>query len=284
MAATVQTQPNGDVPSEYPAGCTTHTRDSELTQQPDFKIVERLDSVPVVHDSIAYAQSLINSTQLTTNLYNTAAGIASRSYEIATPILVRAKPVLESADKLAVASFDRAESVFPYPFKTPTEDLVGVKQAKAVYDSQATPVMQEVINKTTAINNQLGVRVHAAIQESSEISHQLLEQLRTLADSSKELPHHLIEGLTKSTNDVKAIVLDKDATIQDKTNKLGAYVVDQVKPVIDEIYNYVLGAKKAYTEKVDKATEKAAPAPAEKAAPAPAAAAPAPATTEKATN
>ncbi|WOO81102.1 uncharacterized protein LOC62_03G004632 [Vanrija pseudolonga] len=253
MAASVQTQPNGDVPN--------------------FKIVERLDSVPVVHDSIAYAQSLINSTQLTTNLYNTAAGIASRSYEIATPILVRAKPVLESADKLAVATVDRAESVFPYPFKTPTEDLVGVKQAKAVYDArvapliqQATPVIQEVINKTTAINNQLGARVTAAIQESTEISHQLLEQLRTLADSSKELPHHLIEGLTKATNDVKSIVLEKDASVQDKTNKLGAYVVDQVKPVVDEIYNYVLGAKKAYTEKLEKVTEKAAPAPAAPAA------------------
>jgi hypothetical protein len=32
-------------------------------------------------------------------------------------------------------SFDRAEATFPYPFKTPTQDLVVVKQAKAVYDA-----------------------------------------------------------------------------------------------------------------------------------------------------
>jgi len=52
-------------------------------------------------------------------------------------------------------------------------------------------------------------------------------------------------------------VTEKDATLQDKSNKLGAYVLvsptviletslmeqDHVKPVVDEIYNYVLGAK-----------------------------------------
>lgn len=69
-----------------------------------------------------------------------------------------------------------------------------------------------------------------------------------------------MQGVTKATTDIKGIVLSKDATLQEKSNKLGAYVVvgpsgrprlapfadvvqDQVKPVVDEIYNYVLGAK-----------------------------------------
>jgi hypothetical protein len=55
------------------------------------------------------------------------------------------------------------------------------------------------------------------------------------------------------TNDVKAIVLAKDGTVQEKTNKLGSYVVEQVKPIIDEIYKHVLGAKKAAVEKVQEA-------------------------------
>lgn len=251
MTAEVQTQPNG-------------------TTAPAFKIVERLDSVPVVHDSVAYAQTLINSTQLTSNLYQTAVGIAARSYEIASPVLTRAKPLIDSADNLAVATVDRAEATFPYPFKTPTEELVGVKQAKAVYDARvapllhrAEPAIQDVIAKTTAINQQLGARASDAIQQTTEISHHLLENLKALADQGKELPHQLLEGLGKVTNDVKTIVLAKDVTVQDKTNKLGAYVVDQVKPIVDEIYRHVIGATKAANEQLEQAKEtikqKAAP-------------------------
>lgn len=61
---------------------------------------------------------------------------------------------------------------------------------------------------------------------------------------------------------MKEIVFAKDASLQDKSNKLGAYVVvsglhvsiklskkpsdifqDNVKPVVDQIYEYVIGAK-----------------------------------------
>lgn len=99
-----------------------------------------------------------------------------------------------------------------------------------------------MIAKTTAINQQLGARASEAIQQTTEISHHLLENLKALADQGKELPHQLMESLGKVTNDVKTIVLAKDVTVQDKTNKLGAYVVDQVKPIVDEIYRHVLGA------------------------------------------
>jgi hypothetical protein len=34
-----------------------------------------------------------------------------------------------------------------------------------------------------------------------------------------------VQGVTKATTDIKGIVLSKDATLQEKSNKLGAYVV-----------------------------------------------------------
>ncbi|GFZ46238.1 hypothetical protein JCM24511_04485 [Saitozyma sp. JCM 24511] len=229
---------------------------------PNFKIVSRLDGVPAIHDSVAYAQAIVNSTGVTASLYQTALALANKSYEVATPVLVRTKPLLESADGLAVATFDRAEATFPYPFKTPTQDLVVVKQAKAVYDARlapflqsAQPVISDVLQKTAEINSALGARAAATIHSSQEISHALLEQLRALAEQGKELPGTLLDGVTKATTDIKGIVLSKDATLQEKSNKLGAYVVDQVKPVVDEIYNYVLGAKKKAQDEASKARE-----------------------------
>jgi len=127
-----------------PAAARSHLHVfSPLTLFADFKIVERLDSVPVVHDSIAYAEHLINSTQLTANLYQTAVNIATRKFnsensnqrnkkrlrqrirqrtcantcigsvEVASPVIQRAKPLIESADGLAVATFDKVEATFP---------------------------------------------------------------------------------------------------------------------------------------------------------------------------
>jgi len=230
----------------------------------NFKIVSRIDGVPVIHDTVAYAHALINSTPLTTSAYNLAAGVAQKSYELAQPILNRTKPILESADGLAVATFDRAEATFPYAFKTPTQDLVVVKQAKGIYDARlapllqnASPVIQDVINRTAEINSALGARAHATLTTSQDISHALILHLKALAEQGAHIPAVLLSNLGQKTEDIKGIVLAKDATLQDKSNKLGAYVVDQVKPIVDEIYNYVLGAKNKAKAEAEKLSQQA---------------------------
>ncbi|GMK55403.1 hypothetical protein CspeluHIS016_0204590 [Cutaneotrichosporon spelunceum] len=256
MAASVQTQPNGSA---------SH-----------LKIVDRVNSVPVVHDSVAYAEQLINSTQLTSNLYQTVLGLAARALLTAEPVISRTQPLINSADNLAVATFDRVEAAFPYPFKTPTQELAGFKQAKAFHDDRVVPAIEEVIKKTSAINGELGSLQNRAVEvihKGEKASHELVEQLKALREQSKDLPAQLIEGLGKVTADVKAIVLAKDGTVQEKTNKLGSYVVEQVKPIIDEIYKHVLGSKKAAVETVEKAVpsseKKVAAAPSEKVTEAP---------------
>nr|XP_019042844.1 hypothetical protein I302_08553 [Kwoniella bestiolae CBS 10118]OCF21774.1 hypothetical protein I302_08553 [Kwoniella bestiolae CBS 10118] len=210
---------------------------------PNFKIVGKLDGVPVVHDSVTYAQQVLQSNEYTAKLYATALALANKSYEVATPVLVRTKPILESADGLAVATFDRAEATFPYPFKTPTQDLVVVKQAKGIYDDVTQPVLTDLLDKTSQINSAISSRAVATVHTSQDLAHSLLEQLRHLAEHGQALPATLINGVGKVTGDLKEIVFAKDASIQDKSNKLAAYVKDQAKPVIEEIYNYVNAAK-----------------------------------------
>ncbi|KAL7422193.1 hypothetical protein Q5752_002839 [Cryptotrichosporon argae] len=238
MATETQTQPNGSLPH--------------------FTIVDRLDGVPIVHDSAAYAQALLESYPLVNNLYQTALVLANKSVDVASPVLTRAKPVLESADGLSVAIFDRAESTFPYPFKTPTQDLVGVKQAKAVYDErllpvlkQASPVIQEVYEKLVAINSAIGARLGFTAHKGQEVSQAILHQLLTIAQQAPHLPGQLLHGLTNITNDLKQIAFDKSIPVNEKSKAIGAYVVDQAKPVVDEIYAYYLGAKEKVEEGVE---------------------------------
>ncbi|WVF72305.1 hypothetical protein IAT40_007118 [Kwoniella sp. CBS 6097] len=232
------------------------------SQVPNFKIVEKLDSVPVVHDSVTYAQHLISSNGYTAKLYGVALSIANKSYEVATPVLVRTKPILEGADGLAVATFERAEATFPYPFKTPTQDLIVVKQAKAVYDDRVwpiiqntQPVIQDVYNKTAAINSAIGARASATIHTSQDLAHALVEQLKHLAEHGREIPGALIDGVGKATGDISGIVFAKETSVQEKSNKLTAYLVDKGKPIIDEIYNFVNAAKIKAEEEARKAAE-----------------------------
>ncbi|WRT67009.1 uncharacterized protein IL334_003975 [Kwoniella shivajii] len=229
---------------------------------PSFKIVGKFDSVPVVHDSVTYAQQLLQSNEYTAKLYATALALANKSYEVATPVLVKTKPILESADGLAVATFERAEATFPYPFKTPTQDLVVVKQAKGIYDDRvhpyiisAQPVLSDVLNKTSQINSAISSRAVATIHTSQDLAHSLIEQLKHLAEHGQGLPGALINGVGKVTGDLKEIVFAKETTVQDKSNKLAAYVKDHAKPVIEEIYNYVNAAKLKAEEEAQRAGE-----------------------------
>jgi hypothetical protein len=45
-----------------------------------------------------------------------------------------------------MSRFEKAEATFPYAFKTPTQDLVVVKQSKAVYDAVSSHVQVEYIS------------------------------------------------------------------------------------------------------------------------------------------
>jgi hypothetical protein len=49
--------------------------------------------------------------------------------------LLRKSPFEPFISRSLHSSFEKAEATFPYPFKTPTQDLVVVKQGKAVYDA-----------------------------------------------------------------------------------------------------------------------------------------------------
>lgn len=234
-------------------------------QGPSYKIVQRLDGVPAIHDTVTYADTLLKSYSATAYLYSIATSVATRSYNIASPVINRTQPIINTADGLAAYTFDRAQATFPYPFKTPTQDLIVVKQSKAVYDARIAPMLQQyqpvvhdVLTKTAEINSALGARAQATLGVSKEYADHLVEQLKHLAEQGRVLPGHLIEGVQRTSNDLRQIVLAKDSTIQEKSNKVGAYVIDQVKPVVDEIYNYLLGAKRKAEEAAAKAADETA--------------------------
>ncbi|KAF8320488.1 hypothetical protein DL93DRAFT_2052703 [Clavulina sp. PMI_390] len=89
----------------------------------EFKSLEKVQGIPVVHDSLGYAHSLLSTNPYTSYVYNTGLGFTNTVYDYSKPVQARLAPILVRADGIALQGINAVESRFPYPFQTPTEEV-----------------------------------------------------------------------------------------------------------------------------------------------------------------
>lgn len=92
-------------------------------QLPEYKSFEKVQGIPVVHDSLSYAHSVFSTNPYTSYVYNTGLGIGSQAFDYSKPIQARLAPLLIRADGVALSGIQAVESRFPYPFQTTTEEV-----------------------------------------------------------------------------------------------------------------------------------------------------------------
>ena len=99
--------------------------DTQAAPQPAhlLTIIDRVGSIPFVHDSLGYIDSTLNSSSLLRTPYATAQALTSSALHYSEPITNRLAPILTRADGLANQAVDVVEKKYPYPFKTPTEQI-----------------------------------------------------------------------------------------------------------------------------------------------------------------
>lgn len=90
---------------------------------PEYKSIDKVNGIPIVHDSLGYAHSVLSSNPYTAYVYSTGLGLGSTVYDYSKPIQARLAPILVRADGLALKGITVVESRFPYPFQTSTEDV-----------------------------------------------------------------------------------------------------------------------------------------------------------------
>ncbi|KAK7685449.1 hypothetical protein QCA50_011312 [Cerrena zonata] len=114
------------------------------TQQPpaaEITIIQRVTSIPIIASSIGAVDSTLSSNTYTQSSYAYAKGLSQTALSYAAPLQKTLSPILSRADEYANKGLDVVESRYPYPFKTPTEDIV--KDLKGRSDAA-----KEVANKT----------------------------------------------------------------------------------------------------------------------------------------
>lgn len=97
---------------------------TEVQTAPELTIISRVASIPLVASSLGTIHTTLTSNPYTRSPYSYAEGISKTALSYAEPLQKRLAPLLVRADGLANKSLDVVESRYPYPFKTPTEDIM----------------------------------------------------------------------------------------------------------------------------------------------------------------
>ncbi|TFK48951.1 lipid droplet-associated perilipin protein [Heliocybe sulcata] len=126
--------------------------ETQTAAPPQLSIVNRLGSIPLIHDSLTTLHSTLASNAYTQRPFLTAQDLTVIAYhKIGEPLQTRLAPILVKADGYANKAVDVVESRYPYPFKTPTEDIV--KDVKARSDGArdvATKTIDDRVKKPVA--------------------------------------------------------------------------------------------------------------------------------------
>lgn len=179
---------------------------------PSFEFVSRLGSLPVVADSLGYAQSTINAHPLLSQTYQLGNNVIVSTLKVAEPFTARLQPQLQAADSYACKGLDYAESKAPIISK-PTGDLIAQARvpadqarailatygdallqayhqrlagpAKDVYDARVAPVYGSAQQQFQELKNQ-----NAYLQKASDaivhLQANLAETIKSISSRGKQ--------------------------------------------------------------------------------------------------
>lgn len=168
--------------------------------------LKKIASVPLVSDSLTFAQSTIKAHPLLATTYGYGENLFNSSLKAAEPITNRIHPQLAYVDSLAVKSLDFAESKWSYPFHANTKELIDAAKlpadhakgfvqayasalhkaygerlytpAKSAYDSHIVPAYDTASSKFDEIKSQ-----NAYLQRATDIVKDLQANLAKTLES-----------------------------------------------------------------------------------------------------
>lgn len=175
--------------------------------------LKKIASVPLVSDSLTFAQSTIQSHRLLATTYGYGENLFNSSLKAAEPITNRIHPQLAYVDSLAVKSLDFAESKWAYPFHANTQELIDVAKlpadtakgffqayaaalqkaygervytpAKSAYDAHIVPAVDSAHTKFDEIKSQ-NAYLQRATDIVKELQTNLAKTLETISSRSKQ--------------------------------------------------------------------------------------------------
>lgn len=171
--------------------------------------IDRISHVPIVAQSLNFAQSTINSHAFLAQPYHFGESVFNSSLKAAEPVTTRLQSQLAFLDAYAVKGLDFAESKFPYPFHATTEKVVSdarqpADQAVALVHAYVAAAQKAYDERVFAPAKSLyNARVAPAYDQANAHFQELKSQNAYLARAS-EIVGNLQTNLAKTLDSISS--------------------------------------------------------------------------------
>jgi uncharacterized protein (UPF0147 family) len=255
------------------AAATEHPAASKVPSS-----VTRVYDIPVVRDTVTYADSVLKGYALSAAVLQRAEAIALTLYKTAgEPIQTRLQGQIDQLDGLANKGLDYVQGKAPYIFDAKTDELVATARKPADQAYSTAKSYQELVSSQlhntllasqqtlSSLNEKLATAAAIAKdhvpkngKEAQELAKELLEQIEkakdVIAKQSGELPAHVskavqpyVEKLQKGAGEVKAELAKKDVSIHQKAQHIISITreitTDSLSDAIEAVKYYVQSGK-----------------------------------------
>lgn len=192
--------------------------------------LKKIASVPLVSDSLSFAQSTIQAHPLLATTYGYGENLFNSSLKAAEPITNRIHPQLAYVDSLAVRSLDFAESKWSYPFHANTQELIDAAKLPA---DHARGFVQTY---ASAIHKAYGDRVYTPAKSAYE-SHIVpaYDTAHTKFDEIKSQNAYL-QRATDIVKDLQANLAKTLETISSRSKQEGDQATEKAQGISNAIF------------------------------------------------
>lgn len=97
---------------------------AQVATAPELSSIHRVRDIPLVASTFEQVRSSLSESPYTRSPYLYAEDLSKKAFSLTEPLQKRLAPLLVRADGLANMGLDAIESRYPYPFKTPTEEII----------------------------------------------------------------------------------------------------------------------------------------------------------------
>lgn len=256
--------------------------------------ITRVYNVPVVKDTVTYADQVLRSYSLSAAFYSRAETAALTLYKRAgEPIQDRLQGQIDQLDGLANKGLDYVQGKAPYIFDAKTDDIVATARRPAdqaystakLYQDQAYSTAKAYQDAVTGrlhdtivasqqtlggLQERLGVaaaKVPKSTAEAQQVALHVLEQLETirslLLKQTHDLPAHIskavepyIAKLQKGASDVKDELSKKDVPVHLKAQHIISITRDITSDALHEALESLRYISQTITYKTESSTNK----------------------------
>lgn len=192
--------------------------------------LKKIASVPLVSDSLNFAQSTIKSHPILATTYGYGENIFNHSLKAAEPITNRIHPQLAYVDSLAVKSLDFAESKWSYPFHANTQELIDTAKLPA---DHARGLIQAY---ASALQKAYGERLYTPAKSAYE-SHIVpaYDTAQTKFDEIKSQNAYL-QRATDIVKDLQANLAKTVDNISSRSKKEGEQATEKAQGLSNAIF------------------------------------------------